>query len=203
MATGKEVEGLEQTLRVLKNVHTVVYKQMNKEIRVVLTDVRDDARGFAPSSVPVGLSNWAKQASGTVWERLTFNADEIKRGISFKIGKTKINDKGFSSFYTIINKNAAGMIYELAGTRNPNGRPPAGRDAKTQTKAFSKSFNETAGRDFIDAIQRQSVVVRGRHQGRLVIRAGQQNKKKAREGIITALTKATRMAHEKMPKMVA
>jgi hypothetical protein len=156
MANEKEVVGLEQTLQVLKQVHRIVYDQMNKEIKVVLAEIRDDAKGFAPSTTPPGLSNWAKQAPGTVWERLIFDPAAIKKGISFKIGKTKINQQGFSSLFTIINKNAAGMIYEVAGTRNPHGRPPAGNRKRTQTKKFSKSFNEDAGAHFIDAITAQS-----------------------------------------------
>jgi hypothetical protein len=202
MATEKEVVGLEQTLQVLKKVHRIVYDEMNKEIKVVLGEIRDDARGFAPSSTPSGLSNWAKQAPGTVWERLIFDPAAIKKGIVFKIGKTKINQQGFSSLFTIINKNAAGMIYEVAGTRNPNGRPPAGNYKRTQTKKYSKSYNEDAGRHFIDAITAQSVAVRGK-QGRLVIRAGEKNQKRARAAILVSITKATRIAHEKMPKAVA
>ena len=73
MPTDKEVVGLEQTLQVLKKVHRIVYDQMNKEIKVVLAEIRDDAQGFAPSTTPPGLSNWAKQAPGTVWERLIFD----------------------------------------------------------------------------------------------------------------------------------
>ena len=202
MATEKEVVGLEQTLQVLKKVHRIVYDEMNKEIKVVLTEIRDDARGFAPSTTPAGLSNWGKQAAGTVWERLIFDPAAIKKGISFKIGKTKINQQGFSSLFTIINKNAAGMIYEVAGTRNPRGRPPAGNYKRTQTKKFSKSYNEDAGAHFIDAITAQSVAVRGK-QGRLVIRAGEKNQKRARAAILVSITKATRIAHEKMPKAVA
>ena len=148
------------------------------------------------------MSNWAKQAPGTVWERLIFDPAAIKKGISFKIGKTKINQQGFSSLFTIINKNAAGMIYEVAGTRNPRGRPPAGNYKRTQTKKFSKSYNEDAGAHFIDAITAQSVAVRGK-QGRLVIRAGEKNQKRARAAILVSITKATRIAHEKMPKAVA
>lgn len=202
MATEKEVVGLEQTLQVLKKVHRIVYDQMNKEIKVVLAEIRDDAQGYAPSTTPPGLSNWAKQAPGTVWERLIFDPAAIKKGIGFKIGKTKINQQGFSSLFTVINKNAAGMIYEVAGTRNPHGRPPAGNHKRTQTKKFSKSYNEDAGAHFIEAIERQSITVRGK-QGRLVIRAGEKNQKRARAAILVSITKATRIAHEKMPKAVA
>ena len=202
MPTDKEVVGLEQTLQVLKKVHRIVYDQMNKEIKVVLAGTRDDARGFAPSTTPAGLSNWGKQAEGTVWERLIFDPAAIKKGITYKIGKTNINQYAYKSLYTIINKNPAGMIYEVAGTRNPHGRPPAGNKARTRTKKFSKSFNEDAGAHFIDAITAQSITVRGK-QGRLVIRAGEKNQKRARAAILVSITKATRIAHEKMPKAVA
>ena len=196
------LRGLNAAIKNIRRISPDLLKEMNREIKVVLGEIRDQARGFAPSTTPPGLSNWAKQAPGTVWERLIFDPAAIKKGISFKIGKTKINQQGFSSLFTIINKNAAGMIYEVAGTRNPQGRPPAGNHKRTQTKKFSKSYNETAGRDFINAIERQSIAVRGK-QGRLVIRAGEKNQKRAREAILVSITKATRIAHEKMPKAVA
>jgi len=200
----KDIEGLDKTLKTLKDVHNTVYKQMNMKIDEALQIIQKDAQRLIPNTPPTGLSNWAEQASGTMWYRLRWNPSQMANRIKTELGKKKSNRQGFVNLYSVVNASAAGMVYELAGTRNPNGRPhfkSSGRKG-APTKAYSLSDNPDAGKRFIDAIERQSnIVVRGRNGGRLVRTAGMRNDRKVREKIYAALEEASRITYTKLPNL--
>jgi len=200
----KDIEGLDKTLKTLKTVHNTVYKQMNQKIDEALQIIQKDAQRLIPNSPPSGLSGWAEQNQGTMWYRLRWNPSQMSNRIKTELGKKKSNQRGFVNLYSVVNASPAGMVYELAGTRNPNGRPHFRSSGKkgAPTKAYSVSDNPKAGKWFIDAIERQSnIVVRGRNGGRLVRTAGMRNDRKVREKIYAALEEASKITYTKLPKL--
>lgn len=204
MPQPKDIEGLDKTLNTLKNVHRTVYDQMNAKIDEALQIIQKDAQRLIPNTPPNGLSGWAEQASNSMWYRLRWNAGNMSNRIKTELGKKKSNQRGFVNLYSVVNASPAGMVYELAGTRNPNGRPhfrSSGRKGQP-TKAYSLSDNPQAGKHFINAIERQSgIVVRGRSGGRLVRTAGMRNDRKVREKIYAALEEASKITYTKLPNL--
>lgn len=200
----KDIEGLDKTLKTLKDVHNTVYKQMNQKIDEALQIIQKDAQRLIPNTPPSGLSGWAEQASGTMWYRLRWNPSQMSNRIKTELGKKKSNRRGFVNLYSVANMSPAGRVYELAGTQNPQGRPhfkSSGRKGQP-TKAYSISDNPKAGAWFIDKIQKQSnIVVRGREGGRLVRTAGMRNDRKVREKIYAALEEASRITYTKLPNL--
>lgn len=200
----KDIEGLDKTLKTLKDVHNTVYKQMNAKIDEALQIIQKDAQRLIPNTPPTGLAGWAEQNTGTMWYRLRWNPSVMSNKIKTELGKKKSNQRGFVNLYSVINASPAGMVYELAGTRNPNGRPHFKLSGKkgAPTKAYSISDNPKAGKHFIDAIERQSgITVRGRTGGRLVRTAGMRNDRKVREKIYAALEEASRITYTKLPNL--
>lgn len=200
----KDIEGLDKTLKTLKDVHNTVYKQMNAKIDEALQIIQKDAQRLIPNTPPNGLSGWAEQNQNTMWYRLRWNPSAMSNKIKTELGKKKSNQKGFVNLYSVVNASPAGMVYELTGTRNPNGRPHfRSSGLKGQpSKAYSLSDNPKAGKHFIDAIQRQSgIVVRGRTGGRLVRTAGMRNDRKVREKIYAALEEASKITYTKLPNL--
>lgn len=200
----KDIEGLDKTLSTLKNVHKTVYDQMNVKIDEALQIIQKDAQRLIPNAPPTGLSGWADQNRNTMWYRLRWNSGSMANRIKTELGKKKSDRRGFVSLYSVVNASPAGMIYELAGTRNPNGRPHFRSSGKKgqPSKAYSVSDNPNAGKHFIDAIQRQSgITVRGKTGGRLVRAAGMRNDKKVREKIYAALEEASRITYTKLPNL--
>ncbi len=197
------VEGLKETLAVLKNVHRVVYDQMNVEIKSALAEIQTDAKTLVPNSAPPDLSRWALEKPNTVWYRLAFDPAEMKSGIKISLGQQKMNRRNFVGLYSILNTSAPGMVYEVAGSRNPNGRPhySGAKKKNARSKAYSQSDNPNAGKWFIDRIERQSGIVVRFKQGRIVIAAGMRKEKKTRERIITALENASRITYTKLPNL--
>jgi hypothetical protein len=198
-----DIEGLSETLSVLKNVHRVVYDQMNDQIKDALREIQNDAKTLVPNSPPPGLSKWASEKPNTVWYRLAFDPSEMKSGIRISLGRQKMNRRNFVGMYSILNTSAPGMVYEVAGSRNPNGRPhySGAKRKNARSKAYSQSDNPNAGKWFIDRIERQSGIVVRFKQGRLVIAAGMRKEKKTRDRIITALDNASRLTYTKLPNL--
>lgn len=204
MPPQSDVEGLNETLKVLRNVHRTVYDQMNGQIKEALKEIQTDARNLAPNRPPVNLSRWANKKPNTVWYRLAFEPAEIKSGIKISLGQQKLSRRGFVGMYSILNTHPAGMVYEVAGSRNPDGRPhnsQAGKKQNGRSKAFSQSDNPKAGKWFIERIERQSRIIVRFKQGRIVIAAGMRKEKKTRERIITALEEASRITYTKLPNL--
>lgn len=142
------VKGVLEARRVLAKVSPELYKEMNGRITSGLKEVQNLARAEVADSV-FALRNFTD--TGVVRESRTtrarafpmYNADLIRRGLTYSIGKQKRTNNGFTALYSMLNKSAAGAIIETAGRLNPTGDPD------------SQSNNPRAGAYFINAITGQ------------------------------------------------
>lgn len=179
------VEGLANTRRAMKKFTPDVYEKMNSEIKSAMIVVRNDARAYVPFNV---MSNWEKQTG--IWSTRGFNSQAVKRGIVYRMGQTKANDKGFRSAYSVINKTPAGQIFEWAGRVNQDGQPWTGPKGKGG-KRSSHSTNPTAGATFIQNIQDQrSLAGGGKQKGRLVYKAWAEDNNKVLPAAVKAINEA-------------
>jgi len=177
------VKGLDNTRRAMKKYTPDLYKKMNDDIKAAMIVVRDDARTYVPFS---SMSGWEHQ-KGT-WTSRAFNSVAIKRGIVYRMGKTKANANGFVSAYSTVNKTAAGAIYETAGRANPQGQPWVGRKGKAGNR-YSHSSNPTAGRTFIQNIQ-GNLEGSGKQRGRLIYKAWMRDNNKVLPAAVKAINSA-------------
>ncbi len=125
-----KIQGLDQTLRILKKLEPDYVKEMNRQIRKeaapTIKSIKDYLR-FIDSDITPFNSSGGKSGIGrgelvagrggaTEW-----NKQLILRGIRFKIGgpkrKSQMGNKAYSMF-SIIQNNPAGAIYDVAGSRN-------------------------------------------------------------------------------------
>lgn len=183
-----EVKGLRETRRALAKFAPDLKKEIDKDARDRLKFMVTTARGFAPSSLPKNLHNWAITTKGlkitaqtSAFSKRTFplyQAGEVKSGIKYDTGFSKANQRGFRTLYELRNKSAAGAIYELAGRINPGvtgqkGLPWEGPSAAPGNRKVSHSINPKAGAWFIDEIDKQDNQrqIKGKKEGRLIFRA--------------------------------
>ncbi len=172
-----EVKGLDEVLKALRQFEPDLAKNLNKQVRAALTPVQKKAQEYVPDSLP-GLSNWQFSSKGKKINKATsafaqvghfpkFNQSIVKRGIRVMIGKTRPNNKGFTSFYRISNTTAAGAIMETSGRANPAGQPwnPA-----SGSHNYSHSRNPGAGLHFINSMGGRMQGT-GKMRGRLIYRA--------------------------------
>ena len=156
MAT--QIQGALKLRKALNKFTPDLAKETRKEIAGFLKPVVKQARGYAPSESP--LSGWATRPNSNA-KFPTYDAQTVKRGITYQTSPSKANRKGFRSLAAIYNKSAAGAIYETAGRKTPGGN-------------FSPRLNgELKGKN--------------KDQGRLIFRAWEEDKGKANAAVLKAI----------------
>ena len=204
------VKGAVALRKALREFSPDLAKETQKEMAAILKPITMKARGFLPATAP--LSNWG---NGDGFFPI-YDASTARRGIGYKATPSKPNNKGFRALARIINKSAAGAIYETAGRKNPQGREQAptvtgdnpnpkysayyGKKFKSPSKGQGSSFNPNAGRQFIDALNAISPIVNayvrqegqagrasGKMRGRAIFRAWAEDQGKTQAAVIKAI----------------
>ena len=161
-----EVTGAIATRKALRQFEPDLAKEVTKEITSFLKPVVKNARGFLPSNEEVP-SGWVKRPNqGGRWAARSYDATEVRRGISFKSTPSKPNRNGFRSLATIFNRSAAGAIYETAGRKS----------------GITGRFTPKLGGQLKGKGQKGT--------GRVIFRAVNEDEGKARAHIIKAVEKA-------------
>jgi hypothetical protein len=161
-----EVKGALELRKALKKFEPDLAKETTKEIASFLKPVVKQAKGFAPSNDQVP-SGWVKRPNGGGrWATRSYDAAEVRRGITFKSTPSKPNRNGFRSLATIFNKSAAGAIYETAGRKS----------------GITGDFTPKLGGSIRGKDRKNS--------GRVIFRAVDQDQGEARKHIIQAIEKA-------------
>jgi len=115
MATS--VKGAINLRKALKQFTPDLAKETTQEIGNFLKPVVKNARGFIPSNNQIP-SGWLVGNQKGKWERAAFDSGIAKRGIGYKTTPSKVNRYGFKALVSILNKSAAGSIYEIAGIKS-------------------------------------------------------------------------------------
>lgn len=192
------IEGLNETLKALRKFSPEVYKQMNSEIRPALRVIVKDARQNLPTDIP-GLSNWtafAERTSRTSRARAfpQYDATIARKGITFSMARQKPNNKGWSAFYTIFNRSAAGAIVETAGRKNPFGDPKSQSNNKFAGAHFNRSIQSAVGKF-------EQVGQGNKNRGRVIYKAVYKDQGAIRGKIIDAINKAIDTANDQMKRV--
>ena len=182
------VSGVIELKKALRQFTPDLLKEMNAEIREALKEVTDDAKAKVPGRVPGNLYNWqddgreAKSRTNRARAFPKYNPLIIRRGLTYSLGTSKTNSRGFKALYSLLNKSASGAIVETAGRKNPFGSNE------------SQSNNPDAGRRFVGAmngvgsLKQYDKFERGR--GRLLYAAYAENQGRALDAVMKAIDKA-------------
>jgi hypothetical protein len=189
------VEGVPELKRALKKFAPDLLKEMNAEIKTALKEVTTVAKGKVPNQSPGGLYNWqdkgviSKSRTGRATAFPKFNANVIRRGLTYSLGRSKRNRSGFSSLYSLLNKSASGAIAETAGRANPGG------------SSRSQSNNPSAGARFIGGMNgigaMKSLDNRQKSTGRILFAAYAENNGKALDATFKAIDKAAKLLKQR------
>ena len=184
------VTGVIELKKALKAYAPDLLKELNAEVRTALKAVTDDARSKVPDFAPGGLYNWqddgreAKSRTSRDRGFPKYNSLLVRRGLTYSLGNSKVNSRGFRAAYSLLNKSAVGAIVETAG-----------RKSGIKGSGDSQSNNPDAGRRFvgamngIGALKQYDKYEKGR--GRLLFAAYADNQGKALDAVMKAINKAT------------
>jgi hypothetical protein len=164
-------------------------KETRIEMANALRTVTAVARGFVPSDSDM-LSGWSNPIGSETLQYRPFpkySAREARAGIAYSVSPSRPNKSGFISLARIVNKSAAGAIYETAGRKNPNGQPNYQRKsfvyrtgsngpgdfqinyyeekANTYRKGYNNSLNPNAPAQFLENINASGILTNARPMG--------------------------------------
>lgn len=147
------VKGAVNLRKALKEFTPDLAKETTKELGKFLKPVVKQARGYIPANdlVPSG---WLVGNQQGKWKRVAFDSTLAKRGIGYKTTPSKANRQGFRALVSILNKTAAGAIYETSGRKSGNvgrftpklGGQLTGPNQKMQGRAMFRAYAEDQGK---------------------------------------------------------
>jgi hypothetical protein len=179
-----EIRGNVDLRKAIRSFAPDLEKQLRKDLADAMKPVVAKARGFAPAEAP--MSNWAPRSFSEA-KFPFYSVNTVRSGITYATTPGRVNDYGFSSMAKIINKSAAGAIYETAGRNGP--QPWVGPKAGGASNKVSRSVNPGAGATFIENLPELTSSLKGR--GRLIFKAWAQNQGKAEGAALKAIDKTT------------
>ena len=152
-----EVKGVLALRKALNAYAPDLAKELTIEITKSLKVIQKSARGFVPNNAPGGLYNWQFDAARKITAQNSmfktfntkgrvrffplYNPTEIRRGIVYRTGYGKPNNRGFRSLFRVKNMSAAGAIYETAGRIHPQGLTPQGARFVQQGPIYGRKRN--------------------------------------------------------------
>jgi hypothetical protein len=161
-----KLQGATALRKALAIVEPTLAKEVSKEIASFLKPVVRDARGYMPSN-DQAPSGWLKRPNaGGRWANRSYDAQEARKGITFKSSPSKPNRSGFAALASIFNKSAAGAIYETAGRKS----------------GVTGNFTPKLGGQLVGKGQKMT--------GRGIFRAFEDDRGKAQDGVVKAIFKA-------------
>jgi hypothetical protein len=148
-----EVKGAVALRKALRQFAPELGKETQKEIANFLKPVVRQARGYMPSNADVP-SGWVLGTQKGKWERVAYDATLARRGIGYKTTPSRANRRGFQALVSILNKSAAGAIYETAGRKSgvqgrftPKlGGQLVGNGQKMTGRAMFRAYEEDQGK---------------------------------------------------------
>lgn len=174
------VEGVEQLKRDLRKFAPALFREMNAEIKVALGEVVADARSKIQNEVVGNLYNFADHGQVVKARKKTrpfplYNAVVIRRGLTYSLGKTRKNFKGYAALYSLLNKSHAGSILETVGTKS-DGLSASGKFFVSRARGIGAIKQAGTGQDT---------------RGRIMWAAYADNHGKALNGVMKAINKAS------------
>ena len=121
-----EVAGVIQARKILRKLAPQTLKAYDKEIAAPLKEITSAARSNVPGTIG-NLRNFDypgyERKSRTGRERAfpSFEANVVRRGLTYSLAKGKANRSGWASLVSLLNKSAAGAIIETAGRQRRDG----------------------------------------------------------------------------------
>jgi len=198
-----QVSGYNNSVRAIERLAPDLKKALDKEVRGILSTIVNQARDHIPYDVhPSGWMRENKNAGliGPLQQGqgrgsfVRFDAAKAKAGITSTSPSNKSTASGFRNSYGVIQRDAAGAIFETAGRGS--------KASRARTRA-SRSTNPNASQDFIQTIEKYYGVLPtakglGQDKGRALIRAVDDNKKPAQRAIFEAVRIAEQKAQARM-----
>lgn len=135
--------GANATLKALRDLDPEAAKAITKALRKTAEPIKTRAQDMVPE---IPLTNWYNYG----WQngRLDWWSAAVKRGIAVQVKGGRQRGKIVSSLVAVLNRNAAGAVFELAGKVNEGNRLDKGLRASDHgpaSRLIWKAFDDLGG----------------------------------------------------------
>lgn len=109
-----QVDGVNETLKILRQTHPDFVKFARKEFRLIGKSVEQRARSLVPEQPP--LSHWGtNKTADTKWARLAWSK-QARTGIKVEARRRASPNPAIQgSLVNVVQSNPAGMVFDMAG----------------------------------------------------------------------------------------
>ena len=194
-----EVKGVVEARKILRKLAPETLKAYNAQIAAPLNEITKAARSDVPGTIE-NLSRFTypgyerKSRTGRNRAFPSFEANVVRRGLTYSLAKSRSNRTGWSSLVSLLNKSAAGAIIETAGRQNRYG------------SLQSKSNNPDAGRWFIENLNNgignlEQTGRTAKTSGRLMGRNLVEDQGKAKATILKVLDQVATQANAEIARL--
>jgi len=218
-----EIIGASNALKCLSDFSPNLAAATEKRLYEALAPMVTKSRGYLPARAP--LSNWQNKGQSQETHNYRrfplYDAFSAKRGVDYTVTPTKPNRKGWVTLAAVYNSDPAGVIYETAGRKSPNGQKSAPKKwSYTQEKwiydsgkNYNHSLNPNAGKQFITSLgalynafprakgQRGKLSRKGK--GRVIFRAWSEDGGKTNAKVLSAINDAVTQFYDQLRRKVA
>ena len=191
------VNGVSQFLKALREIEDDTFDNVKARLKTPMIRVAALTKNEFPDNENV-LSGWLKTAQPMEGQRKPFppyDQAQAKAGVKYKLGPNKRNRNGYAVYNYVSNENRAGMVFEWAGRKNPQGSLEG---ASLNPKASAQFINALPA--LSDATLSGSVGRRGRkNKGRALYKVWAKEQGPIYADIQKALNEAITAYYKKMP----
>ena len=132
------VDGLESTLKALQKIQPEVKKQFFKDAKKIVKPAIDEAKGAYRSDYLSGMSRaWAPSGRSI----FPWNQSTAVKGVAVSTSLSKKQD----AVLTIVQKDAAAAIFDMAGKRTTNPLGNALNAFQTPSRVMWRAYENNAG----------------------------------------------------------
>ena len=132
------VDGLESTLKTLQKIQPEVKKQFFKDAKLIVKPAIDEAKGAYRSDYLSGMSRaWAPSGRSI----FPWSQSSAVKGVAVVTSLSKKQD----AVLTIVQKDAAAAIFDMAGKRTTNPLGNALNAFQTPSRVMWRAYENNAG----------------------------------------------------------
>jgi hypothetical protein len=158
-----QIYGASATVRELRKFDKEAATEIRKGLQNAAEPIKSRAQGMVPG---VALSQWSRYG----WSKGDWSQGAVRKGIAVSLSGRRSRGSGTTAFVAIVNRNAAGAIFELAG-RLGNNRLDRGLQASghgAASRLIWRAFDEMNGDSRVESeVQRVMTIAQAKLQAAL------------------------------------
>jgi hypothetical protein len=118
--TGIEVKNLDRTIDALRIIDPALKKDLNRQMVGSVKPILDKVKARVPIRPATNWGGWQRRGDSGSGADLSWDQAKVRRGITTSTANARMVG-GVRGQFRLLNKSAAGAVFEMAGSKGGNG----------------------------------------------------------------------------------